>query len=64
MIFEDVWESNQFQWSCVSTNFLGTWGYKPGMSWFIKFQEKGQIGCDMFAFLNNERLTVMDWDLA
>jgi hypothetical protein len=56
-------ELNPFQWASVRLNLPGLEGYDPRKSWVSKMQADGRIACDLFTFVDDERVTGPDKDL-
>ena len=56
-------ELNPFQWSRIKLNLPGTPEYNPCESWLTKRREDGRIACDVFTFVDDERLVGPDEDL-
>lgn len=50
-------ESNPFQWDRVRLNLPGNADYDPSLSWVTKIRKDGLIACDIFTFVDDERLT-------
>ena len=50
-------ELNPFQWTHVRLNLPGTKGYNPCLSWLSKIQSDGRVACDIFTFVDDERVT-------
>jgi hypothetical protein len=57
-------ESNPFQWRRIRLNLPGSKDYDPCTSWLSKVRADGQVACDIFAFVDNERVMGPDEDLA
>ena len=51
---------NPFQWETVKLNLPGSKGYDPCESWITKRREDGRIACDVFTFVDDERVTGPD----
>ena len=49
-------ELNPFQWKSVRLNLPGSPGYDPSLSWVSKLREDGRIACDIFTFVDDERV--------
>ncbi len=49
-------EINLFQWKGIHLNLPGTKDYDPCVTWISKRQEDGRIACNVFTFVNNERV--------
>ncbi len=49
-------ELNPFQLEVISLNLPGTKDYDPRFSWIVKRRKDGQIACDLFTFVDNERV--------
>jgi hypothetical protein len=56
-------EKNPFQWETVKLNLPGSKGYDPCDSWITKRRKDGQIECDVFTFVDDERVTGPDAEL-
>ncbi len=50
-------ESNPFQWDHVRLNLPGNADYDPSISWISKIREDGLIACEIFTFVDDERLS-------
>jgi hypothetical protein len=50
-------ELNPFQWGRIRLNLPGTRDYNPCLSWISKMCADGRVACDVFEFVNNERVT-------
>jgi hypothetical protein len=50
-------ELNPFQWARIRLNLPGTKGYDPGKSWISKMRSDGRVACDVFSFVDDERVT-------
>jgi len=50
-------ELNPFQWASVKLNLPGSKDYDPSISWVSKRREDGRIACDVFTFVDDERVT-------
>jgi hypothetical protein len=48
--------ANPFQWSRVKLNLPGTVGYDPSESWIAKVRLDGLTACDLFTFVDDERV--------
>ena len=55
---------NPFQWESVKWNLPGYKDYDPSVSWLTKRRKDGRIACDIFTFVDDERVTGPDQDLA
>ena len=53
-------ELNPFQWETVKSNLPGTREYDPCVSWMTKRRKDGRIACNMFTFVDDERVTGPD----
>ena len=53
---KDNKELNPFQWKSIRLNLPGTDGYDPTFSWVSKLRVDGRIACDLFTFVDDERL--------
>ena len=49
-------ELNPFQWEVISLNLPGTKDYDLRLSWIVKKRKDGQIACDLFTFVDDERV--------
>jgi hypothetical protein len=49
-------ELNPFQWKSIRLNLPGTIGYNPSTTWISKRREDGQLACDVFTFIDDERV--------
>ncbi len=49
-------ELNPFQWEVISLNLPGTKVYDPHFSWIVKRRKDGRIACDLFTFVDDERV--------
>ncbi len=49
-------ELNPFQWDRIELNLPGTEGYDPCASWIAKRRKDGQMACDVFTFVDDERV--------
>ena len=50
-------DANPFQWETVHCNLPGTKDYDPNVSWLTKRRKDGLIACDVFTFVDDERVT-------
>ena len=50
-------ELNPFQWAFVKLNLPGSKDYNPSTSWISRRREDGRIACDVFTFVDDERVT-------
>ena len=57
-------ELNPFQWNHIHLNLPGTKGYDPCTTWISKRREDGRIACDVFTFVDDERIVGPDEELA
>ena len=57
-------ELNPFQWNHVRLNLPGTEGYDPCTTWISKRREDGRIACNVFTFVDDERILGADEELA
>ena len=48
-------EENPFQWHSVRLNLPGP-DYDPSLSWVSKLRKDGRLACDIFTFVDDERL--------
>jgi hypothetical protein len=56
-------ELNTFQWVCIKLNLPGTMEYDPCTSWMTKVQADGRMACNVFLFVDDERVTGPDKEL-
>jgi hypothetical protein len=49
-------ERNPFQWDHIRLNLPGNANYDPSLSWISKLRKDGLIACDIFTFVDDERL--------
>jgi hypothetical protein len=56
-------ELNSFQWQHVCLNLPGTRDYDPCLSWVSKLRSDGRIACNIFSFVDDERVTGPDEEL-
>ena len=56
-------ELNPFQWESVWLNLPGP-GYNPSLTWVSKLRQDGYIACDLFTFVDDERIDTPTEDLA
>jgi len=49
-------ELNPFQWDVITLNLPGTKDYDPRYSWIVKRRKDGQTACDLFTFVDDERV--------
>jgi hypothetical protein len=56
-------ELNPFQWDHIELNLPGTEGYDPCLSWICKRRRDGQMACDVFTFVDDERVVDPTEDL-
>ena len=47
---------NPFQWDVITLNLPGTKDYNPCYSWIVKRRKDGQTACDLFTFVDDERV--------
>jgi len=47
---------NPFQWNVITLNLPGTEDYNPCYSWIVKRRKDGQTLCDLFTFVDDERV--------
>lgn len=50
-------ERNPFQWDHVRLNLPGDVDYDPSLSWISKMRNDGLIACDVFTFVDDERVS-------
>lgn len=55
---------NPFQWTSVELNLPGMIDYDPTKSWLYKLRQDGKEACDLFTFVDDERVIGPDKDLA
>lgn len=48
---------NPFQWKKIKTNLPSTTSYTPTKSWIFKICSDGLMVCDLFTFVDDERIT-------
>eukprot|EP00804_Cyclotella_cryptica_P022761 CCRYP_004987-RA/>CCRYP_004987-RA protein AED:0.44 eAED:0.44 QI:0/-1/0/1/-1/1/1/0/204 len=48
---------NPFQWNSVRLNLPGTSSYDPTTSWIAKVGEDSLVACELFTFVDDERIT-------
>jgi hypothetical protein len=60
---DDGRDQNPFQWETVKLNLPGSKGYDPCDSWITKRRKDGRIACDVFTFVDDERVTGPDAEL-
>jgi hypothetical protein len=60
---KDGRDLNPFQWESVRLNLPGTRNYNPCVSWLSKRQKDSRIACDVFTFVDDERVTGPDEEL-
>ena len=53
----DGTELNPYQWDHVRLNLPGLVTYDPTISWICKVRLDGRIACDLFTFVDDERVT-------
>ena len=56
-------ELNPFQWRRVWLNLPGSKEYDPCKSWISKLRSDGRVACDLFTFVDDERVTGPDEEL-
>jgi hypothetical protein len=56
-------EFNPFQWRRVRLNLPGSKEYDPCNSWISKLRSDGRVACDLFTFVDDERVTGPDEEL-
>jgi hypothetical protein len=56
-------ELNPFQWHRIQLNLPGLREYDPCLSWISKMQSDGRVACDLFSFMDDERITGPDEEL-
>ncbi|KAL7451691.1 hypothetical protein ACHAXS_000255, partial [Conticribra weissflogii] len=49
--------SNPFHWNKVEVNLPGMVTYNPSRSWCAKIRTDGRLACDLFTFIDDERIT-------
>ncbi len=57
-------ELNPFQWNHIRLNLPGTKGYDPSTTWISKRREDRRIACNVFTFVDDERIVGTDEELA
>ena len=50
-------EKNPFQWDHIRLNLPGSVDYDPSLSWISKMRKDGLIACDIFTFVDDERVS-------
>ena len=55
-IGRDGKELNPFQWDVITLNLPGSTDYDPRYSWIVKRRKDGQTACDLFTFVDDERV--------
>ena len=55
---------NPFHWTSVELNLPGMVDYDPTKSWLFKLRQDGKEACDLFTFVDDERVIGPDKDLA
>ena len=50
-------ELNPFQWDHIRMNLPGTAEYDPCTSWLSKLRRDGRVACDIYSFVDDERVT-------
>ena len=50
-------ERNPFQWNHIRLNLPGKVDYDPSLSWISKMRNDGVIACDIFTFVDDERVS-------
>ena len=53
-------ELNPFQWETVKLNLPGSREYDPCVSWITKRRKDGRIACDVYTFVDDERVSGPD----
>jgi hypothetical protein len=56
-------ELNLFQWKRIRLNFLGSREYDPCTLWITKVHADGRVACNIFSFVDDERVTRLDEEL-
>ena len=56
-------ELNPFQWKLVRLNLPGSKEYNLCNSWVSKLRSDGRVACDLFTFVDDERMTGPDEEL-
>jgi hypothetical protein len=56
-------ELNPVQWHWIQLNLLGSREYDPCLSCISKMRSDGRVACDLFSFVDNERITGPDKEL-
>lgn len=55
---------NPFHWSTTRLNLPGSKDYDPRKSWIAKIREDGRVAADLFTFVDDERVTAPDEEIA
>lgn len=50
-------DKNPFQWDHIRLNLPGDVDYDPRVSWISKMRKDGLLACDIFTFVDDERVT-------
>ena len=56
-------EENPFHWTSVELNLPGMIDYDPTKSWLYKLRQDGREACDLFTFVDDERVVGPDQEL-
>ena len=56
-------ELNPFQWETVKLNLPGSRDYDPCVLWITKRRKDGRVACNVFTFVDDERVTGPDAEL-
>jgi hypothetical protein len=56
-------ELNPFQWACIKLNLPDNREYDPYTSWMTKMQADSSVACNVFLFVDDERVTGPDKEL-
>ena len=58
----DGGELNPFQWHSIRLNMPGP-GYDPSLTWVAKLRKDGRMACDLFTFIDDERVVAPNKEL-
>jgi hypothetical protein len=65
VILGDRWaKENPFQWSRIELNLPGLLRYDPSRSWIVKVRKDGLNACELFTFVDDQRITGATRELA
>ena len=56
--------NNPFHWTTTRVNLPGSIDYDPSKSWISKIRADGRVAADLFSYVDDERITAPDEDLA